>query len=101
VLGDIVGNLNQALMDCLYWCGEFVGITGEFYVAINREFYDKSVDPQLIMSMVQLMDRSIISPQDIFDRVKAAGIVKGDRVLEDVQDEVGDLSPLQGLNVNE
>ena len=101
VLGDIVGNLNQALMDCLYWCGEFVGITGEFYVAINREFYDKSVDPQLIMSMVQLMDRSIISPQDIFDRVKAADIVKGDRVLEDVQDEVGDLSPLQGLNVNE
>jgi len=61
---------------------------------INREFYDKSVDPQLIMSMVTLMDRQIISDQDIFDRLKAAGIVEGDRTLEDVKGELGELNPL-------
>jgi hypothetical protein len=63
-------------------------------VEINREFYDKSVDPQLIMSMVTLMDRQIISDQDIFDRLKAAGIVDGTRSLDDVKEELGDLPPV-------
>ena len=61
---------------------------------INREFYDKSVDPQLLMSMVTLLDRQIISNQDIFDRLKAGGIIDADRQLEDVAEELGELAPL-------
>jgi hypothetical protein len=73
----------------------FQGGEQEFSLEINREFYDKSVDPQLIMSMVQLMDRQIISDQDIFDRLRAAGIIEGSRSLEDVREELGDLSPME------
>ena len=94
VLGDIVGNLSSALQQCVIWCGEFMGASDDAKIEINREFYDKSVDPQLIMSMVQLMDRQIISNQDIFDRLKAAGIIEGTRTLEDVQDELEDLPAL-------
>jgi hypothetical protein len=94
VLGDIVGNLSQALQKCIMWCGEFMGVSEESMVRINKEFYDKSVDPQLIMSMIQLMDRQIISDQDIFDRLRSAGIIEGDRTLEDVQDELEDLPPV-------
>ena len=68
--------------------------TGEFEFELNSEFYDKSVDPQLIMSMVQLMDRQIISDKDIFMRLKAAGIIDGERTLEDVRDELGDIAPI-------
>jgi len=94
VLGDIVGNLSAGLRQCIEWCGVFMGSTDDFSLEINREFYDKSVDPQLIMSMVQLMDRQIISDQDIFDRLRAAGIIEGSRTLEDVREELGELSPL-------
>lgn len=94
VLGDIVGNLSAALEQCLLWCGEFMGAGDDVEFAINREFYDKSVDPQLIMSMVTLMDRQIISDQDIFDRLKSAGIIDGARTLEDVREEMGDLPPV-------
>lgn len=94
VLGDIVGNLSAAIEQCLLWCGEFMGAGDEVEFAINREFYDKSVDPQLIMSMVTLMDRQIISDQDIFDRLKSAGIIDGARTLEDVREEMGDLPPV-------
>ncbi len=94
VLGDIVGNLSSALEQALIWCGEFMGSGDEVQFAINREFYDKSVDPQLIMSMVTLMDRQIISDQDIFDRLKSAGIIDGARTLDDVREEMGDLPPV-------
>jgi len=95
VLGDIVGNLTSGLAQCVKWCMDFAGGEQEFSIEINREFYDKSVDPQLIMSMVQLMDRQIISDQDIFDRLRAAGIIEGSRTLEDVREELGDLSPME------
>jgi hypothetical protein len=69
-----------------------VADTAEF--EINREFYDKSVDPQLLMSMVTLLDRQIISDQDIFARLKAGGIIEADRQLEDIKQELGELAPL-------
>ena len=95
VLGDIVGNLSEAIEDCIYWCGEFMGVpTEDVDFDINREFYDKSVDPQLIMSLVTLLDRQIVSDKDIFDRLKSGGIIDGSRTLEDVREEIGELSPL-------
>jgi hypothetical protein len=95
VLGDIVGNLSEAIETCIYWCGEFMGVPVEdIEFDINREFYDKSVDPQLIMSLVTLLDRQIVSDQDIFDRLKAGGLIDPGRTLEDVREEIGELSPL-------
>lgn len=94
VLGDIVNNLSEAIQTCIGWCAEYMGGSDEFEFELNSEFYDKSVDPQLIMSMVQLMDRQIISDQDIFMRLKAAGIIDGERTLEDVRDELGDIAPI-------
>lgn len=94
VLGDIVGNLSAAIMQCVKWCAEFMGASDDVYFEINREFYDKSIDPQLIMSMVTLMDRQIISDQDIFDRLKSGGLIDPERKLEDVKQELGDLNPL-------
>ena len=94
VLGDIVHNLSQAIEQCLVWAGEFMGVGEEAEFEINREFYDKTVDPQLLMSMVTLLDRQIISDQDIFSRLKAGGIIEADRQLEDVKEELGELAPL-------
>jgi len=94
VLGDVVNNLSMAIEQCIYWCGEFMGTSEEAEFEINREFYDKSLDPQLIMAMTTLLDRQIISDADIFQRLKGAGIIEGDRTLEDVREELGEVSPL-------
>ena len=95
VLGDIVGNLSSAIKSCIYWIGEFMGVdTDDCVFIINREFYDKSVDPQMIMSLVTLLDRQLVGGQDIFDRLKAGGLVDADRNLEDIQEEFGELNPL-------
>jgi hypothetical protein len=94
VLGDVVNNLSMAIEQCIFWCGEFMGTAEEAEFEINREFYDKTVDPQLIMAMTTLLDRQIISDADIFQRLKAAGIIEGERTLEDVREELGEVSPL-------
>ena len=95
VLGDLVGNLSEGIEICLQWVGEFMGLVPEdIEFHINDEFYDKSVDPQLIMSMVTLMDRDIIGEQDIFDRLKSAGVVDPERTLEDIREERGTANPL-------
>jgi len=95
VLGDLVGNLSEGIEICLQWVGEFMGVAPEdIEFDINSEFYDKSVDPQLIMSMVTLMDRDIIGEQDIFDRLQSAGVVDPERTLEAVREERGTANPL-------
>jgi len=95
VLGDIVGNLSDAILQCIKWVGMFMGVDAEDAMfKINDEFYDKSVDPQMIMSMIQLLDRQIIAEADIFGRLKAAGVVEPERTLEDVKEESGTANPL-------
>ena len=95
VLGDVVGNLSEAIQKCIYWVGQFMGIEADESVfVINREFYDRTIDPQLLMSMVTLMDREVISERDIFDRLKSGGLVDPERTLEDVKDERGMISPI-------
>lgn len=95
VLGDVVGNLSEAINKCIGWAGEFMGVDSEgTRFLINREFYDRDVDPQMIMSMVTLLDRDIIAEQDIFDRLKTGGLISPERSLEDVRDESGMNSPI-------
>tara|TARA_R110000823_G_scaffold203197_1_gene334045 strand:+ start:12184 stop:13608 length:1425 start_codon:yes stop_codon:yes gene_type:complete len=95
VLGDLVNNLSQGMREAVEWVGEFMGVNAEeMKFQINDEFYDKSVDPQLIMSMITLLDRSIIAEQDIFDRLQAAGVIDPERTLEIVQDERGVMPPI-------
>jgi hypothetical protein len=94
VLGDVVNNLSEALFTCIIWVGEFMGFDGDTEFYLNTEFYDKSVDPQLIMSMVTLLDREIIGEADIFDRLKSAGLIEPGRTLDMVKSERGLNNPL-------
>ena len=97
VLGDVVGNLSDAIVKAINWVGMFMGVdTSSVRFEINREFYDRDIDPQLIMSMVTLLDRDVLGERDVFDRLKSAGIVNPDRTLDDIRDERGMASPIGG-----
>jgi hypothetical protein len=76
-----------------YVC-EFMGVTGDYYFDINSEFYDKSVDPQMIMSMITLLDRNLIGDIDIFERLQAAGLIDTARTLDNVREERELTNPL-------
>jgi len=95
VLGDLVHNLSEAIEICIEWCGEFMGVPiDDIEFDLNDEFYDKNVDPQLIMSMIQLLDRDIIGEEDIFKRLKSGGLIDAERTLDMVKEERGLANPL-------
>lgn len=102
VLGDVVHNLSMAINKCVEWCGLFMGAeSDDVNFDINREFYDKQVDPQMIMAMVTLLDRDLIAHGDVFDNLKSAGLIDPERTLEDVQSESGEVNPLGGTDADE
>lgn len=90
VLGDVVGNLSEAIFTCIEYCGEFMGANGEIEFEINSEFYDRSLDPQMITAMAMLIDRQVISEEDVFERIKEAGLIDEDRLYEDVLEVMQD-----------
>jgi hypothetical protein len=94
VLGDVVNNLTEAVAKCIHWVGQFMGNEDDFVFKLNTDFYDKTVDPQMIMSMITLLDRGLIGEEDVFNRAKAGGIVDEERTFEEVRSERGLANPL-------
>ena len=86
-LGVIVGNVEDAIIKCFGWAMEFMGGTGDVEYKMNRQFYDLSIDPQLIMAGIQLMDRGTIAKSDMQDKLRETGFLSADRSNEDINNE--------------
>lgn len=100
-LATIVSNLEEAFENALYSAMRFMGIEGEIELELNKEFYDKQVDPNLLMAKIQLFDRGIIATSDVREHLKKMGELDEDRDDALIDDEVRDISPFSGsLNVN-
>jgi len=86
-LGTIVGNAQSALLDCFEWAKRFMGGVGDSILEINREFYDKRVDPQLIVAAIQMVDRGIITKNDLRDDLRSSGMIDEARTNEQIDEE--------------
>jgi len=94
-LGLVVLNTENALQKCFTWLMEFMGGSGENELDINKDFYDKSVNPQLLVAQMQLMDRGVIGKSDMRDNMRKADLIKSDRTDEEIDQEVGNIDPLE------
>jgi len=92
VLGDVVKNLGQALTQCVEWCGMFMGALGEASVTLNTNFYDKSLDPQMVMSLIQAYDRQAFGMVDLRMNLRRAGFIESED--DELDQEVGQADPL-------
>ena len=86
-LGSIITNVESAFNKCFLWAMEFMGGTSEPSIYVNREFYDASVDPQLLMAQIQLMDRGVIAQSDIRHLMRRANLIDATRTDEMIDDE--------------
>lgn len=87
-LSTIVSNIESAIMQCLDWCSQFMGGTGDNYFELNHEYYEKSVDPQRIIAEMQLLDRGVIALGDIRNNLREQGLLSDDREDDDIDGEV-------------
>ena len=86
-LAIVVANVEEALELCMEWCAMFMGSIGENEITINREYYDKRVDPQVIMAELALYDRGLIASTDLRANLRASGRLAEDRTDEDIDAE--------------
>lgn len=86
-LGTIVGNIEDALLQCFEWAMQFMNGQGDNSLTINRDFYDKSVDPQLVIAKIQLLDRGVIAMKDMRDDLRSYNIIKSERTDEEIESE--------------
>lgn len=91
-LGTIVGNVESALIQCFNWVMMFMGGSGENEIKINRDFYDKSVDPQLLIARIQLLDRGVISKEVIQDKLRQEGEIAADVTNEEINASSEDIT---------
>lgn len=92
VLYTITKNISQAIEQCLWWASLFMmesPIDSEY--ELNDQFYEESADPQMIAQQIMLLDRGLMSGNEIRDNLQRAG-VKLDQNY--VQQEV---DPLDGV----
>lgn len=95
VLSDIVTNLEEALQRPVEWCGMFMGEEGDAEVELNRQFFDDSLDPQLLMAAIQGYDRAVLAKSDLQDSYRKAGLINQERTNEDIDSETGQASPIE------
>jgi hypothetical protein len=93
-LALVVNNVEAGILNVLEWCTMYMGGTGESIVDINRQFYEASVNPQLIIAEIQLMDRNVITKTDVRERLRKTGVISHERTDEDIDAEAGEVNPL-------
>ena len=90
----VIINTELAFDQCFEWMMGFQGSTGENVFNINKQFYEATVDPQLLVAQMQLLDRQVIAKADIRRIMRKGGLIEHDRTDEDIEGEVEAVSPV-------
>lgn len=99
-LGVLVGNMEEGVEQaCVYALMFMASVNAEadngIVIELNKEFYDKSIDPQLIMASIALLDRGIIADSDLRDTLRKSGMIE--REDEEIIAEAESASPIDSL----
>jgi hypothetical protein len=93
-LALVVTNVETGIIDALNWCAEYMGGSGESLVELNKQFYEATINPQLLMAEIQLMDRNVITKTDVRGRLRKTGLIEHDRTDEDIDAEAVEANPI-------
>lgn len=96
-LALIVNNVESAIVGCIGWVLDFMGGQGEIKYKINRQFYEATVDPQLLIAQMQLNDRGVIGKSDMRDYLRKTAVIDAMRTDEEIDEEVEQDDPLDGI----
>jgi hypothetical protein len=88
-------NVSEAVEAALEDAARFMGGDPEVVeFELNRSFYPDSMDATQIMAGIQLVDRGVISINDLRDKLRASGMIDNGRTNEDLDNEAQEVEPL-------
>ena len=91
VLADVCNNVSEAIELCLDWCATYMGTVGDNVFEINTQFFDDTVDPQMIIQSIAMYDRELITSGDVQNYARKAGILPEDRSNDDIDNDMSDV----------
>ena len=94
-LGRVIKNTEAAYRNAIEWAKLFMTNAQEYELKLNTDFYDASINPQLIVAEIQQFDRGIIAKSDMRRNARKRGQIAQDRTDEQIDLELGDMSPLE------
>lgn len=93
-LSAIVGNVEAGMINFFKHAAYFMGGSEDLIkIEINKEFYDRSIDPQLVIAQIQLLDRGVIALSDLRDNLRSGRLIATDRTDEDIDGEA-EITPI-------
>ncbi len=96
VLSNIVHNVSQGLEDAIEFVAQFMGKAEEENLfELNDMFFDDTIDPNMIMASIQMIDRGIIAKTDLRGQLRTVGVIKPDRTDEDIDGEAELVDPIE------
>jgi len=84
-LGSLIVNVEEAFRKSLTWLGEFMGGEGDIVLNINKEFYDATIDPQMIAQTMMLQDRGVIGMSDVRYLLRRGNLLDSERTDEEIE----------------
>lgn len=102
VLGTIAGNVSEALkraiLDAqLYMSGNADMANTVFW--LNQEFFDETMDAQMILAQIQLWQQGFIAKSDLRTNLRQAAIIDADRNDDDIDSDRAEEPPVEGDTV--
>ena len=94
VLSLCVSNVNAAIIKALSFMGQFMGESGQIEFKMNQDFFDHTVEPQMIVAAMQMMDRGVYAKADMIALGRKAGIIESGRTDDEVINESEEADPL-------
>jgi hypothetical protein len=92
-------NVSAAIEECLDTIAEFMmEVPTESTFELNNQFYEDTVDPQLLAQQIMLLDRNAISVEEIRDSLKLSGVLPAE---SDSSPDVNNvINPLTNVDPN-
>jgi hypothetical protein len=87
-LGSIIINIEEGFYKSLNWAMQFMGGTAEPVIQVNKEFYDATINPQLLIAQMQLLDRGVIARDDVRDYMRRGNLIDAERTNQLLDDEI-------------
>ena len=91
VLADVCNNVSEAMELAIDWCAMFMGAVGENEFEINTQFFDDTVDPQMIIQSIAMYDRELLTSGDVQNYARKAGILPEGRSNDDIDNDMSDV----------
>lgn len=99
-LTTIVNNAENFIIKLHQYATGFMGGDPEqVEIELNKDFYDNTIDPQLLAQMIMLKDDGIIAKSDIRRKLKKVDVLDADRIDEEIDAEVDTDGFGRGVNI--